>query len=198
MKMLYRDQLVSLLNRSQGILTSKAVAKAGIPRVYLTLLIKEGRIERTARGIYIDVNSLGDEYFEFQARFSKVIFSHGTALFFHNMTEKTPTRLEVTVPSDYNPHRFQENVLVYRISRKNHDLGVEWITSPFGHPVKSTNLERTFCDLIRRNKALDLSLRNHSLRAMLMSGKLNEKRLWEYAKRLRCTKRLEMIHNLLP
>jgi predicted transcriptional regulator of viral defense system len=198
MKSSYRHQLIDLLNANQGIVTTKVIVKTGIPRVYLTLLIKEGRIERTARGVYTDIYSLGDEYYEFQARFPSAIFSHGTALYIHNMAEKTPSTLEVTIPSGYNPHRFQENVRVYRISRKNHDLGVEWITSPFGHPVKSTNLERTFCDLLRRSKTLDLALRNHSLRELMKSGKLNEQRLLEYAQRLRCTKKLVMIQSLLP
>ena len=198
MKTSYRAQLLSLLTSNQGILTSKAVAEARIPRVYLTLLVKEGKIERAARGVYIDINSFGDEYYEFQARFPSAIFSHGTALYIHNMTEKTPSQLEVTIPTGYNPHRFQENVLIYRISRKNHDLGVEWFNSPLGHPIKSTNLERTFCDLLRRNKALDLALRNDSLRKLLRSGQLNEKRLLDYAQRLRCTKKLLMIQNLLP
>ena len=50
----YEDKILNLFKN--GYLTTKDVNDNGIPRFYLTKLIKEDRIERVSRGVYIKKN----------------------------------------------------------------------------------------------------------------------------------------------
>lgn len=185
--------LVELINKNDGIITTKQAKEAGISNVYLSNLVKKGKIERIRNGVYLDVNKLGDEYYLFQVKFPKAIFSHNTALYFYNLTERTPSRIDVTVYRGYNPHTFPENIKVHYVTKVNHKLGIEKITSPQGKEVTCYNIERTICDIIKNNTSLDNDSRNKSIREYLKSGKMNEQRLFEYATQLKCQKKLQIM-----
>ena len=59
-----------------------------------------------------------DEYYLFQLKYPKAVFSYNTALYFYEMTERTPIKMDVTVYREYNPHRFKDFVNVYKISKE--------------------------------------------------------------------------------
>ena len=80
--------LLDLIRKNDGIITIKQAKEAGISNIYLSNLVKKGKIERIRNGVYLDVNSFGDEYYLFQVKFQKAIFSHNTALYFNNLTER--------------------------------------------------------------------------------------------------------------
>ncbi len=190
-------KLIEIMNKNDGVLTTKDATAAGIPRVYITKLLRKGIIERVRAGVYLNTESFGDEFYLFQLRYPKAIYSHNTALYFYNMTERTPSRIEITVLRGYNAHRFPENYTVYYITKKKFSLGVTSLISPQGRIVKCTDLERTLCDIIRNNKSLDLETRNKSIKEILRSGKINENKLSSYAKILRCSKQLNIIREIL-
>lgn len=185
--------LIDLINKNDGIITTKQAKEAGISNIYLSNLVKKGKIERIRNGVYLDVNRFGDEYYLFQAKFPRAIFSHNTALYFNNLTERTPNMIDVTVYRGYNAHTFPKNIKVHYITKDNLDLGVEKITSPQGKEVICYNIERTICDIIKNNTSIDNETRNKSLKNYVNSGKMNEKKLLNYAAQLKCLKKLEIM-----
>ena len=56
---MYKDNIFELFKN--GYLSTKDVVKNGIPRIYLSILVKEGIIERVSRGLYIKKNDVYDE-----------------------------------------------------------------------------------------------------------------------------------------
>lgn len=190
-------KLINIMNQNNGVLTTKDATTAGIPRIYLTKLVRKGIIERVRAGVYLNVDAFGDEYYLFQLRYPKAIFSHNTALYFYNMTERTPGKVEITVLRGYNAHRFPDNYIVYYITKKKFLLGVTSLNSPQGRIIKCTDLERTLCDIIRNNKVLDQETRSKSIKEVLRSGKINDSKLLSYAKIFRCSKQLNMIREIL-
>ena len=52
--------------------------------------------------VYIDSTKIEDFYYVFQYKCPKAIFSHETALYFNDLTDRTPIEFMVTVPSKYN------------------------------------------------------------------------------------------------
>ena len=54
----YENKILNLFKN--GYLTTKDVNDNNIPRFYLTKLIKENKIERVSRGVYIKKNELVD------------------------------------------------------------------------------------------------------------------------------------------
>lgn len=59
---------------------SKEVSKHGINRIFLTRLVKSGKIERAKNGLYVLPNTWGDKYFNIYG--INAIFSYDTALYF--------------------------------------------------------------------------------------------------------------------
>lgn len=186
-------KLIELIEKNGGMITTKRAKEVGITNMYFTNLIKKGKIERIRNGVYVNVDQFGDEYYLFQAKFPNAIFSHNTALYFHNLTERTPSKLDVTVYRGYNPHTFPDNIKVHYVMKNNLDLGIEKMTSPQGMEVSCYNLERTICDVIKNNTSIDDETRNKSIKEYLKSGKMNEEKLLTYAKQLKCLKKLEII-----
>jgi predicted transcriptional regulator of viral defense system len=185
--------LIDLINKNDGVVTTKQAREAGISNIYLSNLVKKGKIERIRNGVYLDVNKFGDEYYLFQVRFPKAIFSHNTALYFNNMTERTPTKFDVTVYRGYNAHAFPRNIKVHYVTKNNLELGVEKVKSPQGKEIMCYNIERTICDIIKNNTSVDNETRNKSLKDYFRSGKMNENLLLDYAAHLKCIRKLEIM-----
>ncbi|MBS3885877.1 MAG: hypothetical protein KGZ41_07530 [Dethiobacter sp.] len=81
---------------------------------------------------------------------SKLIYSHETALFLHDLTDRDPINYTVTVPTGYNANnRREEGFIVFSVKRELHQLGTVQMETMFGHRVTAYGLERTICDCIR-------------------------------------------------
>jgi predicted transcriptional regulator of viral defense system len=187
------ELLTNLIKMKDGMVTTKQAREVGISNIYLSNLVKKGKLERVRNGVYLEVDKFGDEYYLFQVRFPNAIFSHNTALYFNNLTERTPPMIDVTVYRGYNAHAFPKNIKVHYATKLNHNLGIEKIISPQGKEVLCYNLERTICDIIKNNASVDNETRSKSIKAYIKSKKMNERRLLEYAAQLKCLKKLEII-----
>jgi len=51
--MTYEDKILKILEENNGHISRKTIVDMGIPTIYLTRLVNQGRIERVDRGIYI-------------------------------------------------------------------------------------------------------------------------------------------------
>lgn len=121
----YLNKLNELIEKNNGMVLSKEVDKAGIPRIYLTKFLEDGLIVKVSRGIYVAVNKIEDEMFYLQVKYHKIIYSHETALYLHGLTDRTPFEYTVTVPSGYHiVQNLSEHVKTYYIKRELYDLGI--------------------------------------------------------------------------
>jgi predicted transcriptional regulator of viral defense system len=94
--------LRNLLASQNGMLLTSDLAKRGIPRTYLSILEKSGEVQRISRGIYAAKDALTDDMASLRARYKAAIFSHETALYLWDLSDRSPLFLSVTVPSGYN------------------------------------------------------------------------------------------------
>lgn len=178
------DRILKIMKENNGIITSAQLEKKGISRVYLSRMEKEGIIEKVDRGTYVTQDFKYDEYYLFQLKYPKAIFSYNTALYFYEMTERTPIKMDVTVCREYNPHRFKDLVNVYKTSKELYGLGVTEKKSPQGMKVKTYNLERTVCDIIKNKDFLDIEIRNKAIKKVIKSKEFNASKMFEYAKKM--------------
>jgi predicted transcriptional regulator of viral defense system len=148
------NMVLQLLDQGKGLLFASKAVEAGISRVRLSALVKDGFLERSGRGVYVSAGELGDEYFALQQRARKIIYSHETALFFHRLTDRTPVRYSITVPSSYKPSAMlKRSCKVFYIRQNLVDAGKIVMPSDMGHTIIMYDLERTVCDIVRsRNK----------------------------------------------
>ena len=177
-------KILKIMKNNNEIITPAQLEEKGISRVYLSNMEKEGIIERIERGIYVTKDFKYDEYYLFQLKYPKAIFSYNTALYFYEMTERTPIKMDVTVYREYNPHRFKDLVNVYKVSKELYDLGVIEKKSPQGMKVKTYNLERTVCDIIKDKDSIDIEIRNKAIKKVIKSKEFNASKMFEYAKKM--------------
>ena len=178
------NKILKIMKKNNEIITPAKLEEKGISRVYLSRMEEEGIIERIDRGIYVTKDFKYDEYYLFQLKYPKAIFSYNTALYFYEMTERTPIKMDVTVYREYNPHRFKDLVNVYKVSKELYNLGVTEKKSPQGMKVKTYNLERTVCDIIKDKDCLDIETRNKAIKKCIKSKEFSASTMFEYAKKM--------------
>ena len=177
-------KILKIMKNNNELITPAQLEEKGISRVYLSRMEEEGIIERIERGIYVTKDFKYDEYYLFQLKYPKAIFSYNTALYFYEMTERTPIKMDVTVYREYNPHRFKDFVNVYKVSKELYDLGVIEKKSPQGMKVKTYNLERTVCDIIKDKDSIDIEIRNKAIKKCIKNKEFNASKMFEYAKKM--------------
>lgn len=183
--MRYEDKLNKLIEKKDGLIFTKEVEAEGIPRQYLTLLTKTGKIERVSRGVYITPNTFDDEMYRLQVINQRIIFSHETALYLHDLTDRDPLGWSVTVPFGYNAsHLKDEGIKVYTTKKSLHQMGVIEMKTQFGRDIKAYNKERTICDIARNRNNMDIAILNDGIKRYLESKDKNIPLLMRYAKEL--------------
>ncbi len=178
------NKVLKIMKNNKGIITSSQIESYGVPRVYLSQMVEKNIIERIERGIYVTKDYKYDEYYLFQLRYPKTVFSYNTALYFYEMTERTPIKMDVSISKNYNPHRFKDIVNVYRINDELFDLGIVEKKSPQGMKVRTYNLERTICDIIKDKDSVDIEIRNKAIKKAIKSKEFNASKMFEYAKKM--------------
>jgi len=183
------DKILEILKNQNGILLTSDLAKLGIPRTYLSILIKKGEIQRISRGVYSAANYMVDEMASMQARYKGAIFSHETALYLLGLTDRTPLFYSMTVPAVYNATPLKASgAKVYFVNRGLYLLGEITRRSSHGNDIKTFNLERTICDVLRNRNQVDVQLVNEALKKYVLHKDRNIDQLYNFAKQFRIQK----------
>jgi predicted transcriptional regulator of viral defense system len=191
--MTHKEKLNNLITKNKGLILTKQLTEAGIPRVYLSNLVNDGLLLKRERGVYIALNGYDDELFRYQIKYKKAIYSHQTALFLHDLTDRDPVRYSVTVPEGYNASRLRAlNFKVYSIKKKLYDLGLSESKTTFGREVKCYNLERTICDIIRHRNQIDIALISDAIKRYAARKDRNVPQLMRYAEKMRVAKQVSL------
>lgn len=181
--MKYENKILNLFNN--GYLKTKDVVKNKIPRTYLTKLIKEDKIERVSRGIYIKKNVLVDEFVILQSKSKNAIYSNTTALYLYGLSNRIPIKYDITINNGYNGTlQRNSNVNLFYTKKELLDLGVTNFKLDSGNIVKVYDLDKTICDIIKNKKKIDAEIFNKAIREYFYSKKKNTLKLYEYAKKM--------------
>lgn len=185
------NELQSVLNQNGGILTTAQANEVGVSNERLRLLVHSGELERVTTGIYVLPDEFTDKMFIVQLRRPKVIYSHETALFLHELTDRDPISYMVTVPTGYNPTRLREDgFTVFTIKRELHEIGVTKLTTMFGNSVTVYDMERTICDCLRSRNNLDIAVVTDALKRYAKHKDKNLNQLMQMAETFKVTKLL--------
>lgn len=180
------EKIEKILKDNNGIVTSAMVRDKNIDNNYLLLLCKKGIIERISRGVYMSVSEFEDEFYIFQIRCNKGIFSHETALYLHDLCDRVPLITSITVPQNYGASNLKkENIKLFYAKNDVYEMGVTIIKSNYGNELKVYDVEKTICDIIRSKKRMDVALFTDALKRYAKSKKKNLIKLNKYAKMLR-------------
>ena len=178
-----------ILKNQNGILFTSDLLEYGIPRTYLSVLEKKGEVQRISRGVYSATGYVVDEMVIIQARYKGTIFSHETAAYLLDLTDRTPLFYSVTVPAGYNATSLKASgVKVYFVNRELYQLGSITLKSPHGNDIKTLNLERTVCDVLRSRNQVDIQQINEVLKRYVKKKEKDLDLLYNYARQFRVQK----------
>ena len=192
------NELQSTLKQNNGIITTAQANEAGVSNERLRLLVHSGDLERVTTGIYVLPDEFTDRMFIVQLRRPKIIYSHETALFLHELTDRDPINYMVTVPTGYNPTRLREDgFTVFTIKRELHEIGVTKLTTMFGNSVTVYDLERTICDCLRSRNNLDIAVVTDAIKRYAKRKDKNLSKLMQMAETFKVSKLLRNYMEVL-
>ena len=192
------DNLQSILSQYGGTVSTAQANDAGISNERLRLLVKAGILERVSFGVYISPDEFADMMYATQLRRPKIIYSHETALFLHDLTDRDPTQYTVTVPTGYNATRLREDGFkVFTIKRELHEVGASQLSTMFGHKVVVYSLERTICDCLRSRNQMDIAVVTDALKRYARRQEKNLNTLMKMAETFSVTKPLRSYMEVL-
>lgn len=179
-------ELKPILTQNGNTITTAEANAAGISNERLRQLVKRGVLERPAFGIYVLPHDFVDRMYATQQRRPKIIYSHETALFLHDLTDRDPMSYSVTVPTGYNTVKLrEEGFTVYTIKRDLHTVETTEAETMFGHTVRVYTMERTICDCLRSRSRMDVTLLTDALRRYVRRKDKNLNTLMKMAKTFR-------------
>lgn len=128
-------------------ITSEFCKEEHIPTVYLSRLVK--------KGIYLSEDGVVDDFYFFQYRYKKAIFSYETALYLLGLTDKIPQIMDVTVNTNYKFNVSRAGVTIHYVKADLLTIGVVETKTILGNLVKVYSYERTLCDFISHKSDMD-------------------------------------------
>ena len=179
-----------IMNQNNGIISSRMIEPLNISKQYLSILKKKNDIEKVARGIYQLPNVFEDSFYSFQTKYKKVIFSHMNALYFHKMTEEVPYNYTVTVSQSYHMDIVNEKCNVFYVSNDILELGLCEVETPNGNKVKTYDIERCICDIIRSKNRMDIEQVKKTIKKYMESKDKNLIKLMDYSKKMNINKKI--------
>lgn len=192
------EEIIRMAKENNGTVTTAMVVEAGFSRGNIKYLADKGMIEKSARGVYILPEVWEDEIFNLQNRFKKGIYSHETALFLWDLTDRTPNRYHMTFPANYNlTNPKEENVQCVQCTEALYELGIANAMTPGGNEVRAYSMERTLCDILRPHSRVDIQIVTEAFKRYANRSDKNIPVLSEYAKMLKVETKLRTYLEVL-
>ncbi|MDD3663025.1 MAG: type IV toxin-antitoxin system AbiEi family antitoxin domain-containing protein [Candidatus Pacebacteria bacterium] len=186
------------MTQNGGVITTAQANEAGISNERMRLFVKSGKLERVAFGIYMLPDEYVDKMYISQLRRPKIIYSHETALFLHDLTDRDPINYTVTVPTGYGVSKLREDgFTVFTIKRALYEVGVTKLMTMFGNSVIAYGLERTICDCLRSRNQMDLAIVTDAIKRYSLRKDKNLNTLMQMAEMFRVTKPLRSYMEVL-
>ena len=179
------EKIDMLLEKQNGIIQTSQVINEGIPKQTFYMYARNRKLEQVAHGIYVSKEAWVDSMYILHLRCEQAVFSHDTALFFHDLTDREPMQYAVTVKTGYNPSKLKnEGIQVYSIKKELHELGLIKMKTSFGHEVYVYDMERTICDIIRSRSTIESQVFQDAMKQYAKKKNKDLRTLMKYAKEL--------------
>ena len=112
-------------------------------------------------------------------------YSHATALYLHNMSDRIPLVYDITVPYNYSGNLLNnENISLRYVKDDIFELGMIDIKTINDLTVKCYDLERTLCDIIKDKNRMDKEIYSKALKEYARNKNKDILKLVKYAKKL--------------
>ena len=182
------DKYVKILDYAKsnnGYIINKEAENLGVNSTFLSNLVNDKKIERVGNGIYKLPNYPIDDFYILSKSSNRMCFSHATALYLHNMSDRIPLVYDITVPYNYNGNLLNnKNVTLRYVKDDIFPIGMIDIKTINDLTVKCYDLERTICDIIRDKNHVDKEIYSKALKEYAKNKNKDILKLIKYAQKL--------------
>lgn len=186
-----KEIIRKIIKDNNGILLSKNLSDNDISLQYISEMVKDGEIFKSENGVYFSTDTFEDEMFTIQTRYPKCVFSHETALYLHDLSDRDPLEYSVTLSSDSNRSSIKKfNVKVYSIKNELLNLGIITLPTVFGRKINTYNPERTICDIVRNKSRIEIGIFSGAIKKYITRNNKNIPLLMQYAEKFRIQKKI--------
>jgi predicted transcriptional regulator of viral defense system len=171
--------------RRFGIVRPRDVEAAGIPREYLLRLFRQGKLERSGRGMYTLPNRLVTEhhsYAEVAKRVPGAVLCLLSALAFHEMTTQNPTSVWIALGKGARrPALTSPSLRVVRLSGLSLTEGIESHRVE-GVPIRVYSAAKTVADCFKFRNRIGLDVAIEALKECVGRKKASINDIYSFAK----------------
>lgn len=168
-----------------SIITNKDAENLGYSRHVLWDLNKKNILERLRPGVYQVRGEIVDDFILISSNSKRIIFSHQTALYLQDLSDRTPNIFHISVPQGYNASHIKkryENLQVHYVKKEFFEIGLIQVKTPLGNFVPAYDRERTICDIINDREKMDKQIFTDGIRKYFKSSNKNLRKLIKYSK----------------
>lgn len=183
------------IKERNGIFKYSDLIQLGYNQRQIRNLEKNKIIGRVAKGIYSHKDYFPDMLKVYQMENKKMIYSHDTAAYLHDLTDRFPRNYTVTTESGYHLRK-KDKLNVYYIKKDLFELGLEEVKDTSGNMIKTYDKERTVCDIIRNKEKIELQVYVEVIQNYF-NGKVKLNKLSRYAKVLGISKKVSEVVALM-
>lgn len=184
-----------IISENGGIIYANKLESYNMDRHILRTLIEKGILIKIEHGIYASPDKDINEFWLMGKKYKNGIYSHNTALYFYQMTDRTPLKLDMTFPS--NNWVSNDLLNVHYIKKEQHELELTELKLYDNSIIKVYNVERTICDIIRDRNKIDLQIFSTAINEYMKRKDKNLILLSEYAKEFKIEKILRQYMEVL-
>jgi len=179
-----KEKLLDYVKKN-GVVRTRELNDLIVPRVYLSRLVSEGRLERISRGLYqLPDNEITEHFTLIQAakRIPHGVICLLSALSFHEFTTQLPHQVWIAVERGKWEAGIRELPLrIFEFSGKSFCEGIE------EHTVESVmvrvyNPAKTVADCFKYRNKIGLDVALEALREFCRERRFSNDELWYYAK----------------
>lgn len=178
------EKIILKMRENNGVITSNHIKQMGIDKKVIARLLADKQIERAEKGIYILPETIGDEYFN-KTYGKNAIYSHMTALYFHNLCNRVPMIYDITVTKKYyGVLDNDQKVLLHKVDKELLNLGKMKIKSPQGQDIDVYDIERCLCDCLKDKNTIASEYIKEAFNIYFKEMKKDTFKIMKYAKKL--------------
>lgn len=180
----HHTDLILTLARSNGLLRTRDVDRAGAPRAALARLAHDGHLVKLGRGLYALPGRAGSEHeslAEVVAKTSTGVICLISALRFHELTTQQSSDIWLAVPHKAHAPRMDYPPLrIVRMSGAAMTQGIEE-SKVEGTTVRIFCIAKTVADCFKFRNKIGLDVALEALREAWQGKRVSMEELWRYA-----------------
>ena len=172
-------RIKDICKKNNGYITNSIAKENGIPSIYLTRMVKSNKLNRVAKGVYLENGYIEDEFYIYCLKYPNIVFYRETALYLNGLSNYMLENYYVCLPYKCDVPK-NTNLKIRRTRKETINVGISLVETPYGNKCKCYDRERCICDLFIYD---DFSYEQKAYAINEYVNKyLNKEKLYSYAR----------------